>query len=189
MEKKDVVSEIVCIFAPMNQLKRCLVWLARLHRCRGFGIQSPTDYAFVRYVVNEHWPYYAYATLTDKYWLKQKLGRFYFRLANWRQPQTMLTDDYLQYFKAGCKKTQFVVAYSGIVDLARVDVENYAEYESLLARCDARSVLVVEGIWRDRNSWRTMEQDIRTGTTFDLYYCGIIFFDKHRSKHNYQINF
>ena len=38
------------------------VWLRRIHRSGGFGIQSPKDYAFVRYVVNEHWPYYAYDT-------------------------------------------------------------------------------------------------------------------------------
>ena len=45
-------------------IRRWLVWLSRIHRVWGFGIQSPTDYAFVRYVVNEHWPYYAYEELT-----------------------------------------------------------------------------------------------------------------------------
>ena len=63
-------------------IRRWLVWLSRIHRVWGFGIQSPTDYAFVRYVVNEHWPYYAYEELTDKDWLTEKLGRLYFRLAN-----------------------------------------------------------------------------------------------------------
>ena len=29
----------------------------------------------------------------------------------------------------------------------------------------------------------------RCGTTFDLYYCGIIFYDLGRAKHNYRINF
>ena len=59
------ISDIYTIFAVMNQLKRYLVWLGRIHRCGGFGIQSPTDYSFVRYVINEHWPYYAYDSLTD----------------------------------------------------------------------------------------------------------------------------
>ena len=67
-------------------MNRYLVWLSRIHCCRGFGIQSPTDYAFVRYVVNEHWPYYAYDVLRDDDWLREKLGRLYMRLANWRQP-------------------------------------------------------------------------------------------------------
>ena len=84
---------------------RWLVWLSRIHCCRGFGIQSPTDYAFVRYVVNEHWPYYAYDVLREDDWLREKLGRLYMRLANWRQPTVILSDDYLQWFHAGCHQT------------------------------------------------------------------------------------
>ena len=84
----------------MNQLKRCLVWLSRIHRCRGFGIQSPTDYSFVRYVINEHWPYYAYQQFNSDDWLVEKLGHLYFRLANWRQPTQMLVDEYQQYWLA-----------------------------------------------------------------------------------------
>jgi hypothetical protein len=80
----------------MNQLTRLWVFLSRLHHSLGFGIQSPTDYAFVRYVVNEHWPYYAYQQLNamTRDSLKRKLGRLYFRLANWRQPSMMVRDDY-----------------------------------------------------------------------------------------------
>ena len=85
---------------------RWLVWLSRIHCCRGFGIQSPTDYAFVRYVVNEHWPYYAYDVLHEADWLREKLGRLYFRLANWRQPTVILSDDYQQWWHAGCKKAK-----------------------------------------------------------------------------------
>lgn len=58
----------------MNQLTRIWVYLSRLHRSLGFGIQSPTDYAFVRYVINEHWQYYAYQQLDeqDDNWLRRK---------------------------------------------------------------------------------------------------------------------
>jgi hypothetical protein len=34
-----------------------------------------------------------------------------------------------------------------------------------------------------------VERDVRTGVTFDLYYCGIVFFDKKRHKMNYKVNF
>ena len=78
----------------MNRIQQGLVWLSRIDKCRGFGIQSPTDYAFVRYVVNEHWPYYAYETLKANSWLERKLGRLYLRLANWRQPSAMLPAAY-----------------------------------------------------------------------------------------------
>lgn len=84
----------------MTQLKHWLVWLSRIHHSWGFGIQSPTDYAFVRYVVNEHWPYYAYENLLDDDWMQQKLGRLYFRLANWRQPNRMIVDHYQRYWQA-----------------------------------------------------------------------------------------
>ena len=90
---------------PMNRLTRWLVWLSHIHCCRGFGIQSPTDYAFVRYVVNEHWPYYAYDELSADSWLQEKLGRLYLRLANWRQPTVILSDDYQQWFHAGCHQS------------------------------------------------------------------------------------
>lgn len=173
----------------MNLLKRLQVWISRIHRCCGFGIQSPTDYAFVRYVINEHWPYYAYSSFTDDDWLTQKLGKLYFRLANWRQPSLMLADRYQQYFHAGCQRITFTTAVPTKVELARVDVEDRNAFEALLPFCDAQSIIVMEGISRDKDYWRVIEKDGRTGTTFDLYYCGIIFFDIQRYKHNYQINF
>ena len=172
----------------MNVLKRWLVWLSRMHKCWGFGIQSPTDYAFVRYVVNEQWPYYAYDVLRTGNWLDDKLGRLFLRLSNWRQPSMMLQDNFQLWWQAGCKKTQFVRELS-VVELARIDIEDTDTLEALLFKCNEQSVLVVQGIWRDKQRWHEIEHDTRTGTTFDLYYCGIVFFDTKRYKHNYIINF
>ena len=172
----------------MNQVCRWLVWLSRIHRCRGFGIQSPNDYGFVRYVVNEHWPYYAYDKWQDVDWLHKKLGKLYFRLANWRQPSAMLVDEYKPYWHAGCRRTRFVDDIDK-VELARVTVENSKVWDQLLAKCNEQSVIVVEGIWRNWTWWHEIERDERIGTTFDLYYCGIVFFDKNRYKHHYSINF
>lgn len=172
----------------MNQIKRCLVWLSRIHRCRGFSIQSPTDYSFVRYVINEHWPYYAYEKLYNNDWLVEKLGRLYFRLANWRQPDLMIADEYQQYWQAGCNKTTFSNNINK-VELARVAIEEIERWEEMISKCDQKSVIVVEGIWRDWQRWHMMEIDDRTSITYNLYYCGIVFFDKTRYKHNYIINF
>ena len=173
----------------MNQLRRWLVWLSRWHRSRGFGIQSPTDYAFVRYVVNEQWPYYAYDELKDDNWLVQKLGRLYFRLANWRQPQHMVADSYQRYWQAGCRRMRFTAEQEIPVELARVEVEDQQGWNSLLAKCDSHSVVVVEGIWRDKQQWLRMRDDERVVITFDLYYCAIVFFDKKRYRHHYIINY
>ena len=172
----------------MTQLRRWLIWLSRIHRCGGFGIQSPTDYWFVRYVVNEQWPYYAYDTLAGDDWLTQKLGRLYFRLANWRQPEVMLTGRWNRFCHAACLRTRFV-SQSDTVELAFVDVADTEGYERLLALCDERSVVVVESPWRDWNRWHAIECDARVGTTFDLYYCAIVLFDKRNFYHHYQVNF
>jgi hypothetical protein len=51
------------------------------------------------------------------------------------------------------------------------------------------TVLVVEEIRRDRTFWQEIISDEHTGVTFDLYYCGIVMFDKKRHKQNYIINF
>lgn len=73
----------------MYYLERLWIWITRLTCCRGFGIQSPSAYSFVRYVVNEHYPYYAYADLADSFpqlgKRERKLGEFYCRLANFAQ--------------------------------------------------------------------------------------------------------
>ena len=82
----------------MQRVKHFFVWLSRITHCRGFGIQSPTDYWLVRYVINEHWPYYQYAAFENEDdWLTQKLGQLYFRLANWRQPTVIESDGYRNY--------------------------------------------------------------------------------------------
>ena len=153
-----VFHSICTIFAVMNQVKRGLVWLSRIHRCRGFGIQSPTDYSFVRYVINEHWPYYAYDQFGDDDWLRNKLGRLYFRLANFVQPAVMLADEYTQYWQAGCKRTKFQSIINK-VELARVDIDDADALEALIEKCDKHSVLVVEGIWRNWDYWHRIEQD------------------------------
>jgi hypothetical protein len=177
---------------------RWLVWLSRIHCCRGFGIQSPTDYAFVRYVVNEHWPYYAYDELHESDWLREKLGRLYLRLANWRQPTVILSDDYQQWWLAGCKKTKCMSNLSPLapcplplnnIELAHISINQWDDFLSFLPKCDQQTVLVVEDICRNRPLWQQIARDQRTGTTFDLYYCGIVFFDTKRYKHNYKINF
>ena len=173
----------------MTQLRRWLVWLSRIHRCRGFGIQSPTDYGFVRYVINEHWPYYSYYYgFPNDPWLRRKLGGLYFRLANWRQPSCMPPDSYQSYWQAGCRHVCFSTDIK-VVELALIQIDAMDAYERLLSKCDEHSVLVVGGIHRNWKRWHEMERDKRCGTTFDLYYCGIMFFDIQRPKHNYIINF
>ena len=175
----------------MNQLKRLFVWLSRLHRCRGFGIQSPTDYWIVRYVINEHWPYYQYSEVgRGDDWLRRKLGRLYLRMANWRQPRVIVSNDYGDYWQAGCRRAVITNEATGIVELMHTDI---SEADSLANRLetsvDDHSVVVVEGLWRDREAWRRLKANQHVRITFDLYYCGILLFDSKRAKQDYIINF
>ena len=172
----------------MIWLMRPIVWLRRIGHCRGFGIQSPSDYWIVRYVINEHWPYYQYETLgRDDDWLKRKLGRLYFRMANWLQPSVIESDGYQDYLQAGCQRAVFGESH----ELIRLPLEkDYRSYlPSIYNKVNERTVLIVENIWRDMSFWKDIIGDERTGVTFDLYYCGIVMFDKKRHKQNYIVNF
>jgi hypothetical protein len=173
----------------MNRFRQALVWLSRLTHCRGFGIQSPTDYRFVRYVINEHWPYYAYEQLDKPVdnWLQRKLGHLYFRLANERQPHTIV--DWVgcqRYLQAGCLKAR-IVDEAKDVELAVVSVQT--DYHRLFQECNDQSVVVFQDIYRYPEYWHCIEHDPRVTVTFDLYYCGIVMFDPKRPKQNYIINF
>ena len=171
-----------------NQLKAAVVWLRRIGHCRGFGIQSPSDYWLVRYVINEHWPYYQYATLGhDDDWLTRKLGRLFFRIANWRQPSVIESNAYREYFQAGCQKA--VLGESSELMLLPLDGDCRGRLSYIYDKVSADSVLIVTGLNKARDVWREIVTDERAVLTFDLYYCGIVLFDKKRDKKNYIVNF
>lgn len=196
----------------MSQIGSLLVWLRRSRHSRGFGVQSPWAYRFIRYVVNEHYPYYAYDDLSRLYegYPKQiqKLCRLYFRIANFCQAEQALdysaaseTDVnrlYGTFMKRGCNKLEVVpirhAADFSSVRLMRLSVEgDYRQvFEKAVSLANASTMIIVEQIKRDKESrtfWKSIVDDPRCITTFDLYYCGIIFFDKKRYKENYVVNF
>lgn len=171
-----------------NQLKAAVVWLRRIGHCRGFGIQSPSDYWLVRYVINEHWPYYQYETLgQNDDWLTRKLGRLFFRIANWRQPSVIESSIYRDYLQAGCRKALWGESSELIV--LSLDDEWHSRLSHIYNKVSADSVLIVTGLNMARDVWREIVADKRAVLTFDLYYCGIVLFDKKRGKKNYIINF
>ncbi|MCF0192324.1 MAG: hypothetical protein HUK05_02665 [Prevotella sp.] len=94
--------------------------LIRMPRTRGFGVQSPTDYHFLRHIVSQQLPYYAYKQLENitTHLSKREIEilRFYLRLANYvqdSQPIYIIGKDNFgninfslrkQFFTAGCRK-------------------------------------------------------------------------------------
>ena len=181
-------------------LTASVVWLSRIGHCRGFGIQSPTDYWFVRYVINEHWPYYQYESLgKDDDRLTQKVGRLLFRIANWRQPSVIESNEYLEYLQAGCRKALIVEGEkerrregkkdSDDMVVLTLEGDSRSRLSYIYNKVKADSVLVVPDIRNAKDLWREIVADERSVITFDLYYCGIVLFDKKRHKQNYIINF
>ena len=211
------MSLLCCNFASdfksnqmLNRIKRMFILLRRCRHCRGFGIQSPWAYRFVRYVVNEHYPYYAYdelkktSPLADK--TRLKLYRLYFRIANFAQAEQWTVclsgqEVVTRYINAGCKKTRVINnLYDNVADSLKnstillVDLRNDRKetYLQFIEHAGQHSILIINGIYTTAESiriWRRIEQDYRTGITFDLYYCGIVFFDMKKHKQNYIINF
>ena len=196
----------------MSQIGSLLVWLRRSRHSRGFGVQSPWAYRFIRYVVNEHYPYYAYDDLSRLYegYPKQiqKLCRLYFRIANFWQAEQALDYSapsendvirlYDTFMKRGCNKLEVVpvrhAADFSSVRLMRLSVEgDYRQvFEKAVSLANASTMIIVEQIKRDKEArtfWKSIVDDPRCISTFDLYYCGIIFFDKKRYKENYVVNF
>ena len=177
-------------FIAMNsRLCYIIIWLSRIHRCLGFGIQSPTDYQFVRSVVNEHRPYYAYQWLgSDDSWLERKLGLLYFRIANWRQPHHFIDKAKASpYIIAGCRRAVPSAVNDGPVELAVVRDCSLAH--QLLCHCDSQSVMIVEDLCHQKEAWKELVKSTQVTISFDLYYCGILMFDPKRSKQQYIINF
>lgn len=190
--------------------KRSMVFMRRFTHSRGFGIQSPSAYRFDREVINDHYPYHAYADLQlafpheDR--LTLKLARLYFRIAHATQARqwalcTHRNVVYRAYVQAGCRTASLVdVDEVGEVDkIAESDVLVTAMEDDLWPMCEAfvssaheRSMLIVEGIYASKKAkmrWKELVNDERTSVAFDLYDCGIVFFDHTKSKQVYIINF
>ena len=200
----------------MSRIRSLLVWLRRSKHSRGFGVQSPWAYRFIRYVVNEHYPYYAYDDLSPLYGhlpkQEQKLCRLYFRIANYWQAEQVLDyrttkaeldqhdtlELYSTFMKTGCKKLEIVPVHQAedfsTVRLMRLSLggDYRSVFEKAVSMADESTLIIVEPIKRDKEAksfWKSIENDPRCISTFDLYYCGIIFFDKKRYKENYVVNF
>lgn len=171
-----------------QRMRYVCVGVRRFSRCLGFGIQSPTDYSFVRDVINEHRPYYAYEWLgRDDSWEYRRLGLLYFRIANWHQPSTLFDGvGAIDYLQEGCRHSRIASAHEK-VDLAVASLAS--DVSVVLDRCNDHAVLIVEDIQDYAPQWKELIGNGKVTVSFDLYYCGIVFFDKKRVKQHYLINF
>lgn len=192
------------------KVQRYLHWLRRIKYCRGFGVQSPSAYRFIRYVINEHYPYYAYDELRKDLprldSLTRKRMELYFRISNYRQASLWLDysrrdDTIATYVWRGCNATRVrnIADSQQPVSGDKIEVLRIcpiAGCESLLAaalkQADDRTLFVIEDIgYNDtaKRMWHTLLESDITSVSYDLYYLGIAFFDRKRYKANYVVNF
>lgn len=171
----------------MNRLHQSWIWLRRVRHCRGFGIQSPSDYRFVRYVISERWPYYAYDEVGQgDSRMRRKLGRLFFRLANELQP-TVICDmlGYGDYLLAACPHAAILHELPAENPTQLLVSPDHLPLPAAL--CPA--MLVVDDVGHHRQQWQTIVSDPRFTVTFDLYYCGIAMALPKRPRQNYIVNF
>lgn len=192
------------------KVQRYLHWLRRIKYCRGFGVQSPSAYRFIRYVINEHYPYYAYDELRKELprldSLTRKRMELYFRVANFRQASLWLdfcerNDVIATYVGRGCHATQV----RRITDLQQITADDRIEVlricpsagceallEAALKQTDDHTLFIIEDIgYNDtaKRMWQKLKESDLTSVSYDLYYLGIAFFDRKRYKANYVVNF
>lgn len=187
-----------------------LVWLTRTTHCRGFGIQSPHDYGFACNVVNDHHAYVEYEKLLSAHNchspIETKLHRLSFRIARWLKPRVCLNctstpNIRTAYITAGCPTVRIINTLHDYnqsncdsLDMVCLSTKDMStdNIEAIMKKCNQHSVMIVEGIKRNKTSrekWKKIVDSKLTGITFDLYYCGIAFFDTSRYKQNYIVNF
>lgn len=192
------------------KVQRYLHWLRRIKYCRGFGVQSPSAYRFIRYVINEHYPYYAYDELRKELprldSLTRKRMELYFRVANFRQASLWLdfcerNDVIATYVGRGCHATQVrrITDLQQITADARIEVlricptaGSEAVLEAALQQTDDHTLFIIEDIgYNDtaKRLWQKLIESDLTSVSYDLYYLGIAFFDSKRYKNNYIVNF
>lgn len=185
------------------RLKHFCYTFIRFGQSHGFGVQSPFAYRFVKDIVRESYPYYAYSTLAEKYPDQKRnrlrLLRFYLRLSNFLQSKVIVSNEIksidLDYFRAGCKAASLFSSHvkPDLVLLQSIDddIEYYQRFlEDNIVKMSDKSVLIIEDIHLNssaRDLWSKVIKDFRVGVTFDLYDCGIAFFDLKMHKYNYTL--
>lgn len=200
-----------------GMLRRKWVWLRRIGHCKGFGVQSPWAYGMVTTVINGRGRQDAYERLNEEFaglcHIDRKLSEMYLRLADRLKPEAVIdTAEDGEAFKAytheGCPGADMVTAKDGetlSAALARLSDKDNRTLIRLTTGGDMQQrfeiirqhgrdgwAVAVEGIHLDKNMselWQSIAGELAGVVTFDLYYCGLVFFDRKRYKQNYIINF
>lgn len=199
----------------MIDIRRAIIRLARVGHSRGFGIQSPWSYRLVTSVIRDTFPSHHYDKVAAEAVCDSRrqltLCRLYFRLADFFQPQTVIdygaeADIYKRYIEAGCPESNVIsigksamysnktmLANVNSIDMLRMSIVDDRQqcFDEAMQKTHNGTVFIIEDIYGSRTArewWKKVRKDSRCTLTYDLYDCGIIYFDKKRYKENYTVN-
>ena len=184
-------SSLVRKVGGRGLIEGMFVFLKRLRHCAGFGVQSPTDYAFVREVIYERWPYAQYAELEAKFYgtssFLLKLSQLLLRVSNYAQASRIgiigpLPPVMEAHLKAGCRKSEIVMVKGQKSKAKGQEAETLDLSPSSL---DIFPFLIATELNDDWKAYISQEHII----SFDLYYLGIAFYDEKRYREEHVINF
>lgn len=188
--------------------------LLRWRTSKGFGVQSPSAYHFIKFVVGESWPYYCYQDIEAKYSSlphhQQNLLKLLFRLSNFWQADYAFMDDkdglVAEMIALGCGKTAIryddgfdfkvgsryiykIRCRKGCLAALIAFVEDQCKDDA--HECLSRVMLIVDGINVDddaKREWVEIQLSEWTVRTFDVVDFGIVFFEGKRLKEHYFID-
>ena len=175
----------------------------RYRQSRGYGVQSPSDYEFIRNVIKERMPYYAYAAMKKRFpklkKKRRKLCELYFRLVNYCQPEMAVIkcgDDgiYAEYLKAASRRiagtTADICEAEGTRAMIIADSNELTEKAvETISTLKEKSVVVIENIGKTGSkTWNTLQQLPCAGTSYDMKSIGIIVMQQKMYQKHYTIN-
>lgn len=161
------------------------VFIRRITHCRGFGIQSPTDFAFVNDVIYERLPYHAYDELDsdfpdlDRH--TRSLAKLLLRVSNYAQPglyrlAPSTPPAFAAYLQRGCTgaKTDRTFYFDQLPD----------------ALHDGDCIIITDIYGQGRGLWQSLLSIPDSHlVAFDLYYLGIAFHRAKRYPETHIVNF
>lgn len=145
---------------------RLLDYLLRIGKSRGFGIQSPWAYSFVRDVIFERHPYYAYAEIEDRCISKKEAKRqkLYHRLRNY--------------------------CHDGHLFILNLNNYELSSLRNLMNDVGRSDIVCIEDIYKCQSGlWDEIREMDCVGITFDLYDLAIVFPKNDMFKQHYKLNF
>ena len=176
---------------PLGFFFRFFTFLKRIRHCAGFGVQSPTDYAFVREVIYERWPYAQYAELEAHYGdtgsFLLKLSQLLLRVSNYAQASQIgvignLPPVMEAHLKAGCRKSE-IMTVKGQKSKDKGRGEGTLDFSP--SSLDIFPLLIATELNDQWQEYISQEHII----SYDLYYLGIAFYDEKRYTEGHVINF